>query len=72
MNEFKVVCVREEVNYPELKIGKHFTVTAKINGSLGILYTVRDENNKLTKWIDYYFFKTLSELREEKLNELGL
>jgi len=70
--EFEVVCVEEEVNYPQLKIGKHFTVTQKIRGSLGTLYTIRDENNKLTKWIDDYYFKTIAELREEKLKELGI
>ena len=73
MNEFKVVCVREEVNYPQLKIGKHFTVTEKIRGSLGVdLYKLISDEGEKVKWIDHYFFKTLSELREEKLKELGI
>ena len=39
---------------------------------VGDRVTIRDENNKLTKWIDDYYFKTIAELREEKLKELGI
>jgi hypothetical protein len=73
MNEFKVVCVREEVNYPQLKIGKHFTVTENIKSSYDEdLYILISDEGEYVNWIEYYYFKTLSELREERLKELGL
>lgn len=76
MNEFKefeVVCIEEEVNYPQLKIGKHFTVTEKIKGTLGDdLYILISDEGENVNWIEYYYFKTIAELREEKLKLLGL
>lgn len=73
MNEFKVVCVKEEVNYPQLKIGKHFTVTEKIKSSYDEdLYILISDEGEMVNWIEYYYFKTLSELREERLKELGI
>jgi hypothetical protein len=69
----RVVCIKEEVNYPQLKIGKLFTVTDKVRGSLGVdLYKLISDKGEKVNWIDHYYFKTLSELREEKLKELGI
>jgi len=69
----RVVCIKEEVNYPQLKIGKPFTVTDKVSGSLGVdLYKLISDKGEKVNWIEHYYFKTLSELREEKLKELGI
>ena len=69
----RVVCIEEEVNYPQIKIGKLFTVTDKVRGSLGVdLYKLISDKGEKVNWIDHYYFKTLSELREEKLKELGI
>lgn len=69
----RVVCIKEEVNYPQIKIGKLFTVTDKVRGSLGVdLYKLISDKGEKVNWIDYYYFKTLSQLREEKLNQLGI
>lgn len=69
----RVVCIKEEVNYPQLKIGKLFTVTDKVRGSLSVdLYKLISDKGEKVNWIDHYYFKTLSELREEKLKELGI
>ena len=69
----RVVCIKEEVNYPQIKIGKLFTVTDKVRGSLGVdLYKLISDKGEKVNWIDHYYFKTLSELREEKLKELGI
>ena len=69
----RVVCIKEEVNYPQLKIGKLFTLTDKVRGSLGVdLYKLISDKGEKVNWIDHYYFKTLSELREEKLKELGI
>ena len=67
----RVVCIKEEVNYPQLKIGKLFTVTEKVRGSLGVdLYKLISDKGEKVNWIDHYYFKTLSELREQKLENL--
>ena len=73
----RVVCIKEEVNYPQLKIGKLFTVTDKVRGSIGVtkncdLYKLISDKGEKVNWIEHYYFKTLSELREEKLKELGI
>lgn len=70
----RVVCIEEEeVNYPQIKIGKLFTVTDKVRGSLGVdLYKLISDKGEKVNWIDHYYFKTLSELRDKKLKELGI
>ena len=65
----KVLCVHD-YNAPDVvTIGKWYEVVRK--GIIGYNYLIID-NLGGTVWVDLNNFKTMGQVREEKLNELGL
>ncbi len=68
----EVVCVRTESNYPQLKLGKKFTITNKCRGTYNDLYKFVSDSGEKVSWIELEYFKTLSEYRSEKLENLLL
>jgi hypothetical protein len=71
-----VVCVHAEGIEHALTNGRRYTVEgikSKETEYNGVKYFITIENNNVTK-IDYSMgrFKTLEEIREEKLKEIGI
>lgn len=78
MIEERVVCIKESSE----EVGKLFTVTntktfgkGSVNslGTKTIGYiTVISDDGISSSWVDSSYFRPLSEIREEKLQELGI
>jgi hypothetical protein len=69
----RVVCIKEEPFNQRVKIGMLFTVINKTLGRTDVEYwTVISDDGYKCGWIDANHFRTLSEIREEKLQELGI
>lgn len=74
----KVVCINELGLIPHkcgtgrIKIGKQFTINAYSIGNTTnkIYYDIVSDDDVKFGWFDSIHFKTLSEVREDKLNEL--
>ena len=74
----KVVCINELGLIPHkcgtgrIKIGKQFTIRDITIGNTTnkIYYDIVSDDDVKFGWFDSIHFKTLSEVREEKLNEL--
>ena len=82
----KVVCIKEFSgivdswyggNGSSLKLGKLFTICDKtivISSiiELDYLYKLISDSGEVVTWIDSSYFKTLSEIRVDKLEKLGI
>ena len=74
----KVVCINEVGLIPHkcgtgrIKIGKQFTIRDITIGNTTnkIYYDIVSDDDVKFGWFDSIHFKTLSEVREEKINEL--
>jgi len=74
----KVVCINEGGLIPHkcgtgrIKIGKQFTIRDITIGNTTnkIYYDIVSDDDVKFGWFDSIHFKTLSEVREDKLNEL--
>jgi L-rhamnose isomerase len=70
----RVVCIKEQILDYRMKVGKVFTIrdyTGKI-GSGNEYYVVVSDSGEKIGWLDSSHFKPLSEVREDKLQELGI
>lgn len=69
----RVVCVKEQVLHHKIKVGKLFTVTNKTVGRTDVEYwTIISDDGYSCGWIESNHFRPLSEIRLEKLQELGI
>jgi len=70
-----VVCIGGQALDWRLNVGEHYTVydvaNSKVNGS-DYYYVVQSASGERYGWISDFYFKPLSEWREERLNELGI
>lgn len=69
----RVVCVKEQALSNKLIIGRLFTIRETTVSTSGKEYwtLISDDGDKLG-WIETNYFKPLSEIREDKLKELGI
>jgi hypothetical protein len=69
----RVVCIKEQALNNRLKIGKLFTITNVTSSRTDVEYwTVIDDEGYTCGWIETNYFRPLSEIRQEKLQELGI
>jgi hypothetical protein len=74
----RVICIKLESLNNRLEIGKIYTVRdvswsqARTNNFPRKYYVVVSDKGEKTGWISANYFKPLSEMRQEKLNELGI
>lgn len=70
----RVVCIKESSE----EVGKLFTVTnttvysSSFKIFIGEYITVISDDGISSSWVDSSYFRPLSEIREEKLQELGI
>lgn len=73
MKGMRVVCVREKAMYL-YKIGEQFTILDVIEPRESIIgeryYTLVSDSGQKMGWIESKYFRPISEIREEKLNQL--
>lgn len=64
-----IVCIKEDIGnkYPVI-VGEQYTIQEEINGYY--LLFIDFDNRSIMKWYPTKLFKLLSEVREEKLNNL--
>jgi len=70
----RVICIKEQIFDHRMKVGKQFTIkdyTGQI-GSGNEYYVVVSDIGEEIGWLDSTHFKPLSEIREDKLQELGI
>lgn len=69
----RVVCVKEKALSNKLIIGRLFTIRETTVSTSGKEYwtLISDDGDKLG-WIETNYFRPLSEIREDKLKELGI
>lgn len=69
-----VVCIKEQILDYRMKVGKQFTIRdyTGLIGSDNEYYVVVSDIGEKIGWIDASHFRPLSEIREDKLQELGL
>ena len=69
----RVVCIKEQALSNKLIISRLFTIRETTVSTSGKEYwtLISDDGDKLG-WIETHYFKPLSEVREEKLQELGI
>ena len=69
-----VVCIKEQILDYRMKVGKQFTIRdyTGLIGSGNEYYVVVSDIGEKIGWIDASHFRPLSEIREEKLQTLGL
>jgi predicted double-glycine peptidase len=63
-----IVCVDNEFRETQLTLDKHYDVISNYNNEWVVI--IDDSGNKYQ--FAYWRFKKLEELREDKLNELGI
>lgn len=71
----RVVCIKERTFDDRLKVGKKFTIrdmAIKPSPYSGEYYIVVSDIGEMIGWIESYHFKSLSEVRLDKLIELGI
>jgi hypothetical protein len=70
----KVVCIKEEVLNDRMKLGKVFTIRdyTGLIGSGNEYYVVVSDTGEKIGWLDSKHFKLLSEVRQDKLQEIGI
>jgi hypothetical protein len=73
MKGMRVVCIREKPLY-KYKIGDQFTILDIVEGEKSMTgdryYTLVSDSGQKYGWIESKYFRLLSEVREEKLNQL--
>ncbi len=69
----RVVCIKEQSLNRRIKIGMLFTVINTTVGNTSAEYfTVISDDGISSGWVDSSYFRPLSEIRQEKLQELGI
>lgn len=70
----RVVCIKEQIIDGRMRVGKQFTIRdyTGLIGSGNEYYVVVSDTDEKIGWIDSTHFKLLSEVRQEKLQTLGL
>ena len=70
----RVICIKLETLNDRLEIGKIYTVrdVSWSQARTRKYYVVVSDKGEKTGWISANYFKPLSEMRQEKLNELGI
>lgn len=70
----RVICIKGEALNSKLKVGKLFTVrdVSYNKDKSNKYYVVVCDNGEIAGWVSSNNFKSLSEVREEKLHYLGL
>lgn len=70
----KVVCIKGEALNTVLEVGKVFTVrdVAYNKDKSNKYYVVVSDNGEIAGWVSSSNFKPLLEVREEKLQDLGI
>jgi len=69
----RVICIKLEALNNRLEIGKIYTVRdVALDKKDRKYYVVVSDKSEKTGWISANYFKPLSEMRQEKLNELGI
>jgi hypothetical protein len=70
----RVICIKGEALNSKLKVGKLFTVrdVSYNKDKSNKYYVVVCDNDEVAGWVSSNNFKPLSELREEKLQDLGI
>lgn len=70
----RVVCVKEQIIDGRMKVGKVFTIRdyTGLIGSGNEYYVVVSDTGEKIGWLDSTHFKLLSEVRQDKLQEIGI
>lgn len=70
----KVVCIKEQILDHRMKVGGQFTIRdhTGLIGSGNEYYVVVSDSDEKIGWIDSKHFKLLSDIRQDKLQELGI
>ena len=70
----RVICVKEQILDHRMKVGKVFTIRdyTGLIGSGNEYYVVVSDIGEKIGWLDSTHFRPLSEIRELKLQELGI
>ena len=70
----RVVCIKEQILDSKMKPGEIFTIR-DYSGKIGPgneYYVVLSDTGEKIGWLDSKHFKLLSEVRQDKLQELGI
>jgi hypothetical protein len=69
----KVVCIKGQALDWRLKIGERYTVRdIAFSIENDKYYVVSSNNGERVGWVSEYYFKPISMVREDKLNQLGI
>ena len=70
----RVVCIKEQIIDGRMKVGKLFTIRdyTGLIGSGNEYYVVVSDTGEKIGWLDSKHFKLLSEVRQDKLQEIGI
>ena len=70
----RVVCIKEQIIDGRMKVGKVFTIRdyTGLIGSGNEYYVVVSDTGEKIGWLDSTHFKLLSEVRQDKLQEIGI
>ena len=70
----RVVCIKEQIMDIRMKVGKAFTIRdyTGLIGSGNEYYVVVSDTGEKIGWLDSTHFKLLSEVRQDKLQEIGI
>ena len=70
----RVICIKGEALNSKLEVGKLFTVrdVSYNKDKSNKYYVVVCDNGEIAGWVSSNNFKPLSEVREEKLQDLGI
>lgn len=70
----RVVCIKEQIIDGRMKVGKVFTIRdyTGLIGSGNEYYVVVSDSGEKIGWLDSTHFKLLSEVRQDKLEEIGI
>lgn len=70
----RVVCIKEQILDYRMRVGKVFTIRdcTGLIGSGNEYYVVVSDTGEKIGWVDSTHFKLLSEVRKDKLQEIGI
>ena len=68
----RVICIKEEAYFSKIKQGKLYVIKNVTISRLGNEYWVVTSDGYDCGWILPVYFKLISEIRSEKLEELGI
>lgn len=69
----RVICIKEIIGLYRAEVGKQYTIkdyTGIIGSAGNEYYVVVSDSGETIGWLDSTHFKLLSEVREEKLQEI--